>query len=101
MTSWFRSSPIVSITQTRRTALSDGFPRTLAQAQALDQELKNRGIKLSAVLDLGVNETALLDRIPILRKRCGIVCSAALRRCAFTLLKAGSIGLRSGEYGGR
>ena len=41
----------------------DGFPRTLAQAQALDQELKNRGIKLSAVLDLAVDETALLDRI--------------------------------------
>ena len=41
----------------------DGFPRTLAQAQALDQELKNRGIKLSAVLDLEVDETALLDRI--------------------------------------
>ena len=28
-----------------------------------------------------------------------MVCSAALRRCAFTLLKTSSIGLRSGEYG--
>jgi adenylate kinase len=34
----------------------DGFPRTLAQAQALDQELKNRSIKLSAVLDLEVDK---------------------------------------------
>ena len=30
-----------------------------------------------------------------------IVCSAALRRCALSLLKASSIGLRSGEYFGR
>src|SRR3979411_1622405 len=38
---------------------------------------------------------------PILRQSPSIVRSAALRRCAFTLLKPCSIGLKSGEYGGR
>ncbi len=41
----------------------DGFPRTIAQAEALDRELSARGIGLDAVLELEVDEDVLLVRI--------------------------------------
>jgi adenylate kinase len=41
----------------------DGFPRTVPQAEALDDLLKRKHIKLDAVIELRVNESALLDRV--------------------------------------
>ena len=44
----------------------DGFPRTVAQAEALQQLLDRRGLSLDAVLELAVDEGALVERM---RKR--------------------------------
>lgn len=41
----------------------DGFPRTVAQAKALDETLKALGLKLSAALDFEVSESVVLDRL--------------------------------------
>jgi adenylate kinase len=41
----------------------DGFPRTVPQAMALDELLKKKHMKLDAVVELRVNESALLDRV--------------------------------------
>jgi adenylate kinase len=41
----------------------DGFPRTVAQAEALEALLKAKGLKLDAIIDLVVDETKLVDRI--------------------------------------
>jgi adenylate kinase len=41
----------------------DGFPRTVPQAQALDELLKHKHQKLDAVIELRVNESALLQRV--------------------------------------
>ena len=41
----------------------DGFPRTVPQAEALDELLKKKRIKLDAVIELRVNESALLQRV--------------------------------------
>jgi adenylate kinase len=41
----------------------DGFPRTVPQAEALDDLLKNKRLKLDAVIELRVNESALLQRV--------------------------------------
>lgn len=43
--------------------LLDGFPRTIAQAEALDQILKQIGKKLDAVLDVNVGAEILINRM--------------------------------------
>jgi adenylate kinase len=41
----------------------DGFPRTVAQAEAFDDMLEDKGLKLDAVIEFKVNEVELVDRI--------------------------------------
>ena len=44
-------------------AIFDGYPRTAAQAEALDAILASRGRKLDHVVELAVDEAALVERI--------------------------------------
>jgi adenylate kinase len=44
-------------------AVFDGFPRTIAQAKALDEMLAARGRKIDLVLELKVDDAALLARV--------------------------------------
>ena len=44
-------------------AVFDGFPRTIAQAEALDAMLESRGRKIDLVLELKVDDAVLLSRV--------------------------------------
>ncbi|PSJ37565.1 adenylate kinase [Allosphingosinicella deserti] len=47
----------------RRGFILDGYPRTDVQAKSLDHLLEQKGMKLDYVIELAVDEDALVDRI--------------------------------------
>jgi adenylate kinase len=54
-------------------AVFDGFPRTIPQAEALDQMLAERGKKIDLVLELKVDDAVLLSRVQARIKAGGVL----------------------------
>ncbi len=54
-------------------AIFDGFPRTIAQAEALDAMLSKRGKKIDVVLELKVEDAVLLSRVEARIRQGGIL----------------------------
>jgi adenylate kinase len=50
-------------------AILDGFPRTVAQAEALDKLLENLGRRIDAVVSMEVSLDEMIDRV-VLRRTC-------------------------------
>ena len=66
-------SVTVGIDDCKKGWILDGFPRTTAQASALDAILHDLGIQLTAVLDFNVNRDDLVKRVSgrLVCRQCG------------------------------
>jgi adenylate kinase len=53
----------IAVPEAQNGVILDGFPRTVPQAQALDEMLKKHGRKLDHVILMEVDEAVLIDRL--------------------------------------